>query len=297
MLEELAFRFVNQDESSLNATSYGLVLIGAVIAAFTVRSNTEMTRAPYFAYSMLIFLLVSATQIVWLQSLPAMAGGYLWVLMLVSVAASILGGFFLCGIAKARARDAYGNARLAALAFIPLANFWLLLTPSKNAVSANRTPTIPLLTGVNGVLTGLILLIGAIGIGGFVKIQQEKLGQQAQTDPVAMQAGMEFLIRSGGLERALKSMAEQAETPFVVDEITTIARIEADGTQLRRTFVVDLENGTMTDEFRQGSRSQVCANQPFKPLFRAGANFHEIYVGRDGREIGTVVVTPQDCGL
>ncbi|HEV2505900.1 MAG TPA: hypothetical protein VGV39_22665 [Mesorhizobium sp.] len=297
MLEELAYRFISQDESSLNATAYGLVLIGAIIAAFTVRSKSEIARAPYFAYSMLIFLLASAVQIVWLQSLHAMAGGYLWVLMLVSIAASIISGFFLCGIAKARSRDAYGHARLAALAFIPLANFWLLLAPSKNAVSANRTPTIPILTGIAGVLTGFILLVGGILMIGFVNIQQRKLEQQVQTDPMAQQAGIAFLIHSNSLEGTLKSLAEQAQTPFTVDEVTTLSRIEADGTQLHRTFVVDREGWTMTDDFRQGNRSHVCASQPFTPLFRAGASIHEIYVGRDGREIGTVVVTPQDCGL
>ncbi len=147
MLEDIALRYVDQSESNLRGIGYGLLILGAIIAGIVNKSKDELARAPYFAYSALIYLLVSAVQIVWLQSLPAIIGGYLWVLMVVSMAASVIGGFFACKIAMARSRDAYGHGRMAALAFIPLANLWLLVKPSKTALSANRAPTIPLLTG------------------------------------------------------------------------------------------------------------------------------------------------------
>lgn len=297
MLEELAFRFINQSESSANATSYGLILVGATIAAFTVRSKSEIARAPYFFYSALIFFFVSAMQIVWIYSVHAIAGGYLWVLVLVSVATAIIAGFFLCSIAKARSRDASGHSRLAALAFIPLANLWLLLTPSKNAVSANRTPTIPILTGVFGVLAGFILLAGTIAVNGFLAVQQRTVAQQAKSDPAAQQASVEFFVRSNGIEKALVSMAEAFQAPLTVDEVTTLARIEADGTHLRRIFIVDRTGVTLTDDFRQKTRNMVCAHPPFLPLFRAGATVNEVYVERSGREIGSIAVTSQECGI
>ena len=159
MLEDLAIQYINQTEDNLRAIGYGLTILGAIIAGATSKSKSEIARAPYFAYSAFLVLAAYTTQIVWLQSLPAMAGGYLWTLMTVNVVTSLVVGFFFGQIAMARSRDAYGHGRLAALAFIPFANLWLLLTPSKNAVSANRVPTIPLLTGGVGVLSGFVVLI------------------------------------------------------------------------------------------------------------------------------------------
>ena len=89
-------------------------------------------------------------------------------LMIISLVSLIAAGYFLCRIAMARSRDAYGHGRMAFLAFIPYANFWLLLTPSKKAISANRAPTIPLLSGGLGVLTGFVLLAAGIGVGVYI---------------------------------------------------------------------------------------------------------------------------------
>ena len=297
LLEEIAIQFVNQSEDTLQQIGLGLTVIGAIVAALVTQSKTEIARAPYFAYSALIFLLVSAAQIVWLQALPAMTGGYLWVLMLISLTASVLGGFFFCRIAMARSREAYDHGRMAFLAFIPIANFWLLLTPSKNAVSANRAPTIPILSGGFGVLTGFVLMAAAIGVTVYIEEQARAIGQRAQTEPMSQQAGIDFLIRSNGLEGTLTMLADESQTPITVDNVTTLARIEAVGTQLRRTYIVDLEGMTMTEEFRQGSRNGICAHPPFMPLLRAGATIREVYLERSGREIGTITVAKEDCGL
>ncbi len=77
MLEDLAIQFVIQSEDTLKGIGLGLTIVGAVIAAIITRSKVEIARTTYFAYSALIFFAVSAVQIVWLQSIPAMTGGYL----------------------------------------------------------------------------------------------------------------------------------------------------------------------------------------------------------------------------
>jgi hypothetical protein len=119
LLENLAINYLDQPEETLNAIGYGLVILGAVVAGATNRSKAELARVPYFTYSALVLLLVSAVQLVWLQTFPAMMGGYLWVLMAISLAAPIVGGYFFGKLAMARSRDAYGHGRMAALAFIP----------------------------------------------------------------------------------------------------------------------------------------------------------------------------------
>ena len=224
-----------------------------------------------------------------------MTGGYLWLLMALSLAASIAGGYFLYRIAMARSRDAYGHSRMAFLAFIPIANFWLLLTPSKNEMSVNRASTIPLLSGGLGILSGFVLLASTIGVIVYIEEQARLLEQQAQTAPVSQQAAIESMIRSHGLEEALHLMAAESQTPITVDVVTTLARIEVAGTQLRRTYVVDLEGWSMTEEFRRRSRDSICAWAPFEPILRAHGSIREVHVERSGRQIGSVIVTRGEC--
>jgi hypothetical protein len=99
------------------------------------------------------------------------------------------------------------------------------------------------------------------------------------------------------LESTLKIMAGGVQLPIVVDEATTPSRIEAIGTVLRRTFVVDLEGAEMTNEFRTGIVQSVCAYQPFKPLLLGGATIEEVYIRTDGSEIGRQAMTRETCGL
>ena len=297
MLEDIAIQYVNQSEDSLRAIGFGLTILGGVIAGTVNKSRAELARAPYFAYSALLFFFVSAAQIVWLQSLAAMAGGYLWVLAAVSVAASIVAGFFFGRIAMARSRDAYGHGRLAALAFIPLANLWLLLTPSKNTVSDNRVPTIRLLTGGLGVLSGFVILFAAGALTMLIEQAINNQVERAQTEPASQQAAIDFMVRSQGLEATLRAMAADSQTPIKVDQVTTIARIEADGAQLRRTYIVDLASWSTTDELRGNIEMGICAHGPFIPLLRVGATIREVYVKVDGTPIGAHMVTRDTCGL
>lgn len=169
-----------------------------------MRTKVEMARTTYFAYSALILFLASAVQVVWLQSIPAATGGYLWVLMVISLAASIASGYFVCCIAMARSRDAYGTARRAFLAFIPIANFWLLFTRSKDEASTNRASTIPLFSAALGVLTGFVLLSATVGVTVYIKEQLRLIEQRVETEPASIV--IESMIRSNGLEETLRLM-------------------------------------------------------------------------------------------
>ncbi len=57
MLEDIALRYVDQSESNLRGIGYGLLILGAIIAGIVNKSKDELARAPYFAYSALIYLL------------------------------------------------------------------------------------------------------------------------------------------------------------------------------------------------------------------------------------------------
>ena len=293
VLEEIALQYVQQDNQ--RAIGYGLVILGATIAGIANRSKSEIQRAPYFSYQALLYLAGVTVQFIWLQSLDAAASGYLWVLVTIDIVSAVIFGFFACQIAMARARDVYGHSRYAALAFIPLANFALLLKQSKNEMSFNRAPTIPIFTGSAGVVFGFVVLVAGGAMYMFLSSQITEMEERAQTESASPQAVINSMLRAQGLEATLQVLASDSQTPITVDDVTTLTRIQAVDSHLNRTYVVDLETLLMTDNFRSRIESGICAHPPFVPLLQAGASIQELYVKVDGTLIGRHVVTRTRC--
>jgi hypothetical protein len=297
MLEDLAIAYATLSSGHLLAIGYAFTVLGGLIAAIGNRSTATLARAPYFAYTALIFFAVSAMQIVWLQFVQALTRGHLWVLVLITIAARIIAGFFFGRIAAARSRDAYGHGRLAALAFIPLANLWLLFTASKSDVPDNRMPTIRVFSGELGVLSGLLLLFTGTVVSAFVAKSGQQIAAELEQDPAAQQSAIDSLVQAQGIERALDDLVRQARVPARIDDVTTLQHIEAQGSQLIRTYVVTLAGVTLTNEFRRQVVTSLCAHPLLMPLFHAGATIREVYVTADMSPIGEFTVSPQDCGI
>ena len=294
MLEEIAIQYVNQTEDSLRLISYGITIAGAFVAAIFHKSSAELRRAPYFAYSGLLFFIAAASQLVWFGSIPAMTGGFLWVFMLVDVVVGLGAGYAFGIIAMARSRDAYGHARMAVLAFIPIANFWLLLTPSKSDVSANRAPTIRLLTGALGGLTGFVLLFAGVALGAFIQVETNRMVAEAENDPAMQRAGIDMMLRGQGLEETLRQMA--AEVPSQrVDETTTLLRVLGDGTTLRYVYEVSTSPDALPMSMRMGLVQQNCSYEALRPVIEAGATVEHVYQRTDDSEIGVVTITRDIC--
>jgi hypothetical protein len=295
MFEDLAIQYVSQTEDNQRLISYGIIIAGALVAAIFHKSTSELRRAPYFAYSGLLFFIYAASQLVWFDSIPAMTGGFLWVFMLVDVVVGLGVGYAFGIIAMARSRDAYGHARMAVLAFIPIANFWLLLTPSKNEVSANRAPTIPLLTGALGVLTGFVLLFGGVAMGAFIQVETNRMVAEAENDPAMQRAGIDMMLRGQGLEETLRQMAAEVLSQRV-DETTTLLRVSGDGTTLRYVYEVSTNPNALPMSMRMGLVQQNCNFEALRPVIEAGATIEHFYQRTDGAEIGVVTVTRDICG-
>ena len=121
MLEDITIRYVSLPEGDLQAIALGLLILGAIFAGLLMRSKSELARAPYFALMALGLLAATTGQFIWFNSLSAMAGGYLWGLMVAQLSLTFMIGFFFGAIAMARSQDAYGHGGYAVLAFIPLA--------------------------------------------------------------------------------------------------------------------------------------------------------------------------------
>ncbi|MEM9524018.1 MAG: hypothetical protein AAF982_08495 [Pseudomonadota bacterium] len=294
MIEEIAIQYAGQAEDSLRSISYGIAIAGAIAAAIFHKSIAELRRAPYFAYSGMLLFMAASAQFVWFGWIQAMTGGFLWVFMLVDVFVGLGVGYALGIIAMARSRDAYGHARMAFLAFIPLANFWLLLTPSKNDISANRAPTIPLLTDSLGVLTGFVLLVAGAALGAFIQMETNRMVAEALDDPAMQRAGVDMMLRGQGIEETLRHIAAQVPGRRV-DEITTLLRVVSDGTTLRYVYEVSTNPDVLSLSIRTSLVRHSCSYEAFRPLIEAGATVEHIYQKTDGGEIGIVIVTQKIC--
>jgi uncharacterized membrane protein YhaH (DUF805 family) len=288
MLEDLALQYSEVSEDDMRLISYGLVILGGIIGGLTYRSTTEIRRAHYFALSGQIFLSIAVVTFGGMAFIvQALAGGFFWVVVAAEMLASVAGGFFVARIAADRSRDAYGHGRAAALAFIPFANFWLLLTPSKNEMSVNRAPAIPLLTGGLGVLSGFVMLGAGISLSAYAQVDGKRRVEEAAAAGIFAEAM---------LDRTLVTMAAEVQTPLEVDETTTLLRIEAVGRQLRYVYEVDGDAEFLPADMRLGLTQQNCTYEGLTGVIDAGAIVRHVYLRTDGSEIGVVEVTRQVCG-
>lgn len=288
MLEDLALQYSEWPEGQIRALSYGLVILGGIIGGLSNRSLVELRRAPYFALSSFVFLGVTTATFTGMAFIvQALAGGLFWTIVGLEMLALAAGGFFIARIAAARSRDAYGHARMAALAFVPLANLWLLLDRSKSELSVNRTPTIPLLTGGLGVLSGFVLLGAGIGLSSYAQVEGQRRIEKAVAEGVFDQAL---------LDRTIATMAVEVDTPLVVDETTTLVRMAAEGVELRYVYDVDPPADFLPTDIRMGLLQQNCTYEGLAGVVDAGAIIRHVYLRKDGGQIGVVEVTRQACG-
>lgn len=291
VLEDLAIEFVNMDEGTLTGIGVGSAFLGFISALVVQsRSKSELQRAPYFAFSALLYLLTSALSFAWLFSPQAVTLGILWVLVFGVFLIIAVSGYGYGVIALARSRDAFGHGRYAILAFIPIASLVLLGKPSKNAMSLNRIPTIQLLSGGLGVLSGIAMFVASYVLSGWAETRLDAMVENAAPS-------IDFLLRTQGIDATLKAMADEARLPHMVDEVTTLAFVKAVGTRLQRTYIVSRDGMVMSTQFRTGLVQNFCAYELFIPLLRAGATFEEVYVNNDGSEIGSQVITRDICGF
>ncbi len=296
MLQDIAVQYGNLMEGELRLIHYGIFILGAAIAGVLSRGKTELRRAPYFVFSGLLLLAAVATQSVWLGTLPAMAGGYLWVFMGIDVVVSLVVGYFVGVIAMARARDGFGHGRYAALAFIPLANLALLFKGSKNQISHHRIRTIPLISGKLGVLVGFVILAAVIAVSTLIKTEIDRAAMRASLDPDFQAMRMESMIRSQGLEATLGQAAAEVDVPQIMDEVTTLFLVDSDVTTLRYHYVVSNGRWVVTDIFRSLLTLRNCTYLLVQPVLQADGAIEHIYYTMEGNEIGAVLVTLDQCG-
>jgi hypothetical protein len=293
MLQEAAYNYITLSEGALQNIAYALVFLGAAIAGYFHSSSTLIGRSKYFFCVGLIFFLVSLAQVAWLATPKALAEGYLWIFLYVDILSRMAGGYATTAVAKARSRDACGNAGRAVLAFVPFANLWLFFAPSM--AQRDQKESKSFWRGLAAVAAGAILFALAMVCTIAINDKSNEMAKQFAEDETVASANLDLLARTKGIENALKSMTTQI--PQKIDEVTTLLRVEADRNVLQYVYELSSSVNEIPYSFGGELIGDNCKNSVIIPLLKKGATIKHIYLRPDGSEIGTVHVTPQLCGL
>lgn len=120
----------------------------------------------------------------------------------------------------------------------------------------------------------------------------------AQAAAAPASNGGSIAIDPAALENTLVRVAQNAKTPMEIFEQTTVTDVEAVGTQLRMTALVDRKGASITENGRQRIVRDIC--QSSAPLLQAGAtiriDFFEKNTSR-ARPFDTVTANRRDCGV
>jgi hypothetical protein len=169
-----------------------------------------------------------------------------------------------------------------------------MVTPTKNDVSANRVPTIPLVTGTLGVLTGIVLLVAGGAMEAFIQMETDHIVAAAKKDPVMQRTGIDMMLRGQGLEETVRQLAAGVPSRRI-DETTTLLRVSGDGTTLRYVYEVSTNLNALPMSLRPGLVRLNCNLEALRPVIEAGATIEHFYQRPDGTRIGVVTVTRDTC--
>lgn len=255
-IEELAFRYVQLAEFPLY--NFVFIYISAAVTGWIKPVDSLMQRSTYFLNTALVALAATIGQLIWLQSIDAMASGYLIVLVVLDILIWFAAGYFYVLIAKARSNDGYGHARFAVLAFIPLANLWLLFKPSQTSYA----PKLPwYLSGVGAVM--LAFVVSGVARGAGVAIEQSVAASSARVTPedasVIRDKYFDFYARTDGISAALEYLKSLEPVGQKIDEITFSESVDVSGSELRyRMRITDESVTSFNSKWANQVRTQLC---------------------------------------
>ena len=223
-MEEFATAYLIQSPADLWLGVYGLTCIGGLIGSVMgFRVTSPLKRAPYFFWSSLFILGISLAQY-WATGGPeAIVAGHAGPLAVKLMAATVLGGVVLGLLSAARSRDAFGHGKAAPLAFVPLANLWLLLAPCRTEAEG----VAPVGRRLQVVVVGLFLLAVSAGLG--ANLAHETALALGKTDGVPPTISVQYLVNVEGLEGGVAFIANMAKPPYELSDNLTLSSVEASG--------------------------------------------------------------------
>ena len=206
--------------------------------------------------------------------------------MLCDFASCLAFGAYSAQIARARSLDAYGHGRRAWMAFVPLANFWLLF----------KSPLQPLEAPGAGlrVLAGLALTVLSRLVIVFVEGNGDEIARQVQADPEVAALVQALNIRARGIEAALDDLILAEGAPVAIDATLTLQSVTRADRTITYDYVLDDPTATALDpDYRNQVRAFMCDG--LLAYLEAGATARIRFTRTDGAQIEVLALSVTEC--
>lgn len=291
-LEYIALKY------SIFAENWGynvlIIVLAALLFGYFKKVDDRMQRGTYFLNAAIVVFFSAICQALWIFSIEALAGGYLIVLVLLDVIVWVTVGYWFMFITKARSNDAYGHPRYAALGFIPIANLWLLFTPSKDKQTYSNPAY---LSGVTAVVIGLVITGVSRGVTTAVERSiQEQIAIAAETDRSLdlTEIYFAFFVLDGGLKAGLEYLASLETLGTAESGETSLERVDVTNNSIiyRNRILDDTVMGT-NPEWEANLREHFCKNYDFV-LNEGGSIQFDMFTNSSGT-LTMVTADPGTC--
>lgn len=299
MLEDLAWGYLSHSEMQMKLFAMGWLVLGGIGAVLFHGGSAVLRRAPYFALSGFVILAIAFSQLVYLPAGQAMQGGWLFAVVGSDIALTLLWGYALVALGKARSRDVLGHGRAAIASLVPIANLWLTFAPSAEAgPEANSN---------SGLRAGLLVAVGLAAIIGSRMVEARFLpmieaGVMAVADdPNLTDRFVEQQLAIFTPEEVLRDIADQTQVPQIFDKTVSLMKVTAEGRVLTYVYHL-LEPGAEVDAtLIEETRFTICGDPLLVRLLDRGARVDFVYFSKDSSgafaELGQFSATAQNCRI
>lgn len=292
--ETLAVRLIVQDNWLIRLVGLGFAVLGAAVSALLFVSISRMARPAYVLGNGIILVLAVLAEAVLIPVPGVIETGAIDTRLLIWAAVEFACGFALWRLAAARSRDALGHAMAGPLAFVPVVNLWLMLAPSQE-----EPGTVVRLSSAGALRGGLFVLagLGLVALAWLLAQEADRRIRVAITedDMLPVRYQMRYRVNNDGLERTLAYFAHLTVASEKIDERLVLQKVEVTGAVLTRTVSIAAIERASPMMLTRTARKNVCADEGYGTLLKAGATIREAYRGRLGIDLGSVVLTAGDC--
>ena len=156
-------------------------------------------------------------------------------------------------------------------------------------------------------ILGVLAVVVVLVAGGAVKKYLDKLsaGGGAARQAAEVPRIARGTASAAEVNEALRKRAENINrrAPIRVDKNTRLDASEAGDRRFRYHYTVITASAEDKDwkkiwrRFRVVLRNRVCTSEDLRWLLANGVTFDYIYRGKNGKHVGTITVTPGQCGV
>lgn len=299
-LNELAIRYLSLSQLGMIGINWLVIVAGGILGWLTWKGEKSLRRVSYLLIFAILLFVFTVMQTLWLLAPQAIVDGQIWFIFLVMMLTSLAYGYGTWIIASARSRDVItdGNPGIAAYAFVPLANLYLIFARGEARTSGDdiEQPRSRFGRFVGDPLL-VILALCIIGAGNVVtRAGTERATSTSSASSTTEAQALGRMAETVGVSATMDRLAAdmRLQLPMTIDELTQLVSVVSAHGQL--TYDYDISQPvTLRPDFGQDLIRQACQPHLLGPVLAAGGSIRQRYSDPNGTVILDQFVTGADC--